>query len=117
MEARGVHGPLTRTRFPVYFSRAKSAECEGVSRSEEAEVSIPGGAGGRPREGSARPEEGAGDGESRLEILVSPSSTASRHFPRCLRPLHSTHDRVLPSTRLAPRGNRCVSKNFLIRGY
>lgn len=54
---------LTLVRM-LFCYRTKPAECEGVPCSQEAEVSIPGGARGRPRKGGDCSTEGARDGES-----------------------------------------------------
>lgn len=54
---------LTLVRL-LFCYRTKSAECEGVPCSQEAEVSVPGGARGRPRKGGACSAKRARDGES-----------------------------------------------------
>lgn len=54
---------LTLVRMLFYY-RTKPAECEGVPCSQEAEVSIPGGARGRSRKSGGCSAEGARDGES-----------------------------------------------------
>lgn len=48
----------------LFCYRTKPAECEGVPCSQEAEVSVPGGARGRPRKGGACSAKGARDGKS-----------------------------------------------------
>lgn len=59
------------TVFLIYFSRTKSTECEGVSCSQEAKVSIPRRVGSRPRKGCARTSKGVGDGKSFMENFLS----------------------------------------------
>lgn len=58
------------TVFLTYFSRTKSTECEGVSCSQEAKVSIPRRVGSRPRKGCARTSKGVGDGKSFMENFL-----------------------------------------------
>lgn len=79
------HHRLEFSQFSVYFSRAKPAECEGVSCSEEAKVSIPRRAGSRPRKGCARTSEGAGGGKS-FKISTALSSLVFSPSERFISP-------------------------------